>query len=162
MTRVLLFAEVDARGAPHASTLENLTAARSLDAELVVVVLGAHAATAGAAIATYGADIVYVGADPVFDEFSAEPAVFVLTKLVAELEPELILFASSYDARDVAGRLQAVLDCTLVSNVRRDTGPGPVASRPGTTAVARTTRQPARRRRRLQGDRGHATPEWGP
>jgi electron transfer flavoprotein alpha subunit len=117
MARVLLFAEVDSRGAIDASTLENLTAARSLDAELIVVVLGAHAATAAASIAAYGADTIYVGADPVFDDFSAEPAVFVLTKLAAEVEPDLILFASSYDARDVAGRLQAVLGCTLVSNV---------------------------------------------
>jgi electron transfer flavoprotein alpha subunit len=117
MARVLLLGEVDSHGAIDTSTLENLTAARSLGAEVNAVVLGTHAPAAAGAIAEYGADTIFIGSDPVFDEFVAEPAVFVLAQLAAELDPEVILFSSSYDARDVAGRLQATLRCTLVSNV---------------------------------------------
>jgi len=117
MARVVVFAEFDAQGALDTTTLENLTAARSLDSELCAVALGGHAAAAAATLAAYGADTIVVGDDSVFDEYMSEPAAFALEHVVGELEPELILFASSYDARDVAGRLQAALGCTLVSNV---------------------------------------------
>ena len=32
------------------------------------------------------------------------------------IEPELILFPPTFDSRDVAGRLQAMLGCTLMAN----------------------------------------------
>ena len=117
MATILVYGELDGRGEPEASTLENLAAARALDAEVCVVVLGARADAAVAALAGHGADAIYVGVDAVFDDFMTEPASFVMERLVGELAPELVLFSWSYDARDVAGRLQAALGCTLVSNV---------------------------------------------
>jgi electron transfer flavoprotein alpha subunit len=39
-----------------------------------------------------------------------------MAELATAHTPDLILFSTSYDARDVAGRLQAKLGCTLMSN----------------------------------------------
>src|SRR5438067_8816563 len=45
------------------------------------------------------------------------PATYALEQLVREHQPELIMFSPTYDSRDVAGRLQAKLGSTLMSNV---------------------------------------------
>src|SRR5881409_1544328 len=74
---------------------------------------------AGAAAQTlgqYGAETVFVGDDSTFDDFVAQPHVHALEALVKEHQPELILFSPTYDSRDVAGRLQARLGSTLMSN----------------------------------------------
>jgi electron transfer flavoprotein alpha subunit len=59
----------------------------------------------------------------VFDEFLAEPHAHVLAELSGEHHPELILFAPTYDSRDVAGRLQGKLGSTLMSNATDLLGP---------------------------------------
>lgn len=118
MADVVVLAALDARGELEATSLENLTAARLLDPGFCAVVLGAHAAAAAPAIAAYGADTVYVGDDAAFDEYLGDPATLALESVVGEVKPRLVLFASDYDARDVAGRLQASLGCTLVAGVR--------------------------------------------
>lgn len=118
MPDVIVHTAVDAQGALQATTLENLTVARLLDPGFCAVVLGAHAASAVSAIAEYGADTIYMSEDATFDEYLGDPATLVLEHVVADLKPRVILFGSDYDARDIAGRLQAALDCTLVSGVR--------------------------------------------
>jgi electron transfer flavoprotein alpha subunit len=112
---VWVYAE-QAGGQANASALELLTKARGLGGEVAAVVLGSGAKDAAPALGEHGAATVYAGDDPVFDDHLAQPRVEVLHRLVEEHRPNLILFASSYDSRDVAGRLQARTASTLMSN----------------------------------------------
>jgi electron transfer flavoprotein alpha subunit len=112
---VWVYAE-QAGGQPNASALELLTKARDLGGEVAAVLLGSGAKDAAPALGKHGAATVYAGDDPVFDDHLAQPRVEVLHRLVEEHRPNLILFASSYDSRDVAGRLQARTASTLMSN----------------------------------------------
>ncbi|HZB04505.1 MAG TPA: electron transfer flavoprotein subunit alpha/FixB family protein [Actinomycetota bacterium] len=115
MAGIWVYAE-QAGGQPNASALELLTKARDLGGEVAAVVLGPGAKEAAPALGEHGAATVYAGDDPVFDDHLAQPRVEVLHRLVDEHRPNLILFASSYDSRDVAGRLQARTASTLMSN----------------------------------------------
>jgi electron transfer flavoprotein alpha subunit len=112
---VWVYAE-QAGGQVNASALELLTKARGLGGEVAAVVLGSGAKDVAPALGEHGAATVYAGDDPVFDDHLAQPRVEVLHRLVEEHRPNLILFASSYDSRDVAGRLQARTASTLMSN----------------------------------------------
>jgi electron transfer flavoprotein alpha subunit len=103
-------------GQPNASALELLTKARDLADDVAAVVLGTGAKEAAGALGEHGAKKVYAGGDSVFDEHLAQPRVDALHALVTEHQPSLVLFASSYDSRDVAGRLQARTASTLMSN----------------------------------------------
>jgi electron transfer flavoprotein alpha subunit len=112
---VWVYAELTG-GQPHASALELLTKARDLGDDTAAVVLGSGAKDAASALGEYGAATVYAGDDAVFDDHLAQPRVEALHTLIEEHRPNLILFASSYDSRDVAGRLQARTASTLMSN----------------------------------------------
>lgn len=115
MTTVWVYAELSG-GQPNASALELLTKARDIGDQVAAVALGAAAKDAAGALGEHGAGTVYAGDDPVFDQHLAQPRVEALHRLVTEHQPSLILFASSYDSRDVAGRLQARTASTLMSN----------------------------------------------
>ncbi len=122
MTTVWVYAEIGPEG-PRASALELLTKARSLGEQVAAVALGPGASDAAAVLGEHGAATVYAGDDPAYDEGLGRPQAFALEALAREHAPDLILFSSSHDARDVAGRLQARLGCTLMSNAT-DVGPG--------------------------------------
>ena len=115
MTTVWVFAEADA-GGPTTASLELVTKARELDADVAAVVLGSGATTAASALGAHGAATVYASDDPVYDDHLAQPAAHALRSLIAEHAPDLILFPASYGARDVAGRLQAATGSALMGN----------------------------------------------
>jgi electron transfer flavoprotein alpha subunit len=117
MAPIWIYADIKARGIVDPSALELLTKARSLDPDVAAVALGAGATATVGILGEYGARTVFAGDDPAYDEYLAEPAAYVLAQLAREHRPELILFAPSYDSRDVAGRLQALLGSTLMANV---------------------------------------------
>jgi electron transfer flavoprotein alpha subunit len=112
---VWVYAELTG-GQPNPSALELLTKARELGDDVAAVALGTGAKDAVATLGEHGAATVYAGDDAVFDDHLAEPRVEVIHQLIREHQPNLILFASSYDSRDVAGRLQARTASTLMSN----------------------------------------------
>ena len=115
MATVWVYAELSG-GEPNASALELLTKARDLGDGTAAVVLGSGAKDAVSTLGEHGASTVFAGDDSVFDDHLALPRVEALFGLVQEHRPNLILFASSYDSRDVAGRLQARTASTLMSN----------------------------------------------
>jgi electron transfer flavoprotein alpha subunit len=122
MPTVWVFAEVSPDGTPKPVALELLTKARSLgDAEAVA--LGPGATAAAPALGQHGATTVYASDDPVYGDFLAQPVAHALHALVQQHHPDLILFATTYDGRDVAGRLQAKLGASLMSNAVDVTGP---------------------------------------
>jgi electron transfer flavoprotein alpha subunit len=119
---IWVYADLDANQQVAQAALELLTKARDLgDAEAVV--LGAGATEAAKTLGEYGAGRVFASNDEVFDQHLAQPRVEALHKLIQEHSPSMILFATSYDSRDVAGRLQARTASTLMSNATDVLGP---------------------------------------
>ena len=114
--KVWVFAELSP-GGPTPATLELLAKARDLG-RAEVVALGPGATSAASVLGTHGAAVVYVSDDAVYTDHSAQPAAYALQALVQSQSPgpDLILFPSTYGARDVAGRLQAKLGSTLMAN----------------------------------------------
>ena len=115
MTKVWVFAEIGPDG-PTPTTLELLTKARELGDTVAAVVLGPGATDTAVTLGDHGAQTVFASDDVVFDECLAQPAVHALHALVQEHVPDLILFATTYGSRDVAGRLQARTGSTLMGN----------------------------------------------
>jgi electron transfer flavoprotein alpha subunit len=115
MAKVWVFAEIGPDG-PAPTALELLTKARDLGDTVEAIALGPGSSDAAAALGEHGAQTVYANDDPVYDEYLAQPAAHALHALVQEHAPDLILFATSYASRDVAGRLQAKTGSTLMGN----------------------------------------------
>jgi electron transfer flavoprotein alpha subunit len=112
---VWVYAEVTPDG-PNATALELLTKARSLGDQVAAVALGPGATAAVPALGEYGAKTVFASDDVVYSDALGQPAAHALHQLIEQHRPDLMLFSTSYDARDVAGRLQARLGSTLMSN----------------------------------------------
>jgi electron transfer flavoprotein alpha subunit len=114
VTSVWVYAEVGP-GGPAPASFELLAKARELG-DVAAVALGPGATAAATELGAHGATTVHASDDDVFAECLAQPAAHALHALVQQHSPDLILFPSSYDARDVAGRLQAKTGSTLMSN----------------------------------------------
>jgi electron transfer flavoprotein alpha subunit len=112
---VWVYAEVTPDG-PSSTALELLTKAREIGDEVAAVALGPGAPAAAPALGEHGAKTVYASDDPVYADALGQPAAHALHTLVERHRPDLVLFSTSYDARDVAGRLQAKTGSTLMSN----------------------------------------------
>jgi len=115
MSAVWVYAEVGPEG-PATSALELLTKARTLADIVAAVALGPGATQAAAALGAHGASTVFASDDPIYAEAVARPAAHALAELVGRHAPDLILFSSSHEARDVAGRLKARTGSTLMGN----------------------------------------------
>src|SRR6266513_337052 len=116
MAKVWVYADVSPDGKPHPVGLELLTKARELGDEVGVVALGPGATQAAQTLGEYGAQTVFASDDEGYAEHPNQPRAHALHQLVQEHGPDLILFAMTYDSRDVAGRLQARTGSTLMSN----------------------------------------------
>lgn len=115
MTTVWVYAEVTP-DTPKTSALELLTKARSLGDDVAAVALGPGATSAASELGAHGAATVYASDDDAYADGLGRPQAHALEALAREHAPDLILFSTSYDARDIAGRLQARLGTTLMSN----------------------------------------------
>ena len=115
MTTVWVFAELGPDG-PQDSATELLTKARSLGDEVGAVAFGAGAAGAAEILGAHGATTLYAGDDAAFTDHPALPAAHAVAALAGQHAPDLILFPTTYEGRDVAGRAQALLGSTLMSN----------------------------------------------
>ena len=123
MTTVWVYAEVTPEG-PSPSALELLTKARTIGDEVAAVALGPGATGAAPALGEHGAARVYASDEQVYADTLGQPAAHTLHALIREHTPDLVLFSTSYDARDLAGRLQARLGSALMSNVTDVTAAG--------------------------------------
>jgi electron transfer flavoprotein alpha subunit len=116
MSKVWVYAEVAAGGGASDGSLELLTKAGELADTVEAVALGPGATDSATELGNHGAARVFANDDALFAETVGQPAAHVLAALVAEHSPDLVLFSSTYDSRDVAGRLQAKTGSTLMSN----------------------------------------------
>ena len=102
-------------GQPAAVTLELVSKAAELG-EATVIFLGRGAEGAAEVAGRYGAARALVDLNPVYDEHLALAAVDAIAGLIEERRPRLLLFATTYDSRDVASRLAARLGSGVISN----------------------------------------------
>ncbi len=128
MARVLVYCEL-LQGEPAPVSLEALTLARELG-EVSAVVLDPEGERAAPALGRYGAGTVHLGADAAYRDYLGQPAAAALGALVQELDPDLVLLGATYDARDLAARVSARLQLTLLANATGvvPSGPGFAAS----------------------------------
>jgi electron transfer flavoprotein alpha subunit len=98
------------------TSLELLTHARSLGENVSAITWGGDAALAGVA-GEYGATTLYDVGD-LGGALPGVPVASAVAALVASVgAPDAILIPTSYDGRDVAGRLSARLDRPVLTNV---------------------------------------------
>ncbi|HEY6378233.1 MAG TPA: electron transfer flavoprotein subunit alpha/FixB family protein [Candidatus Dormibacteraeota bacterium] len=141
VAKTWIYAEVS-EGRPTTTTLELRTQARSLGGAVEAVVLHPDAQAVTGVLGDHGATTVYLSTDAGFAELLVGgPAADTLAALVPVHRPDLILFGSSYDSRDVAGRLAARLGGQVIANgldVRVDDGVVVESTVFGGTQVVRT------------------------
>ena len=114
LNRIWVFAEAtDGKVAPI--TLEMLTKARELGGAVEAVFGGDASAVAGD-LGAYGATKVYATGD-LGGSLLGVPVASALAQLVSSGEaPDLIMFGTTYDGRDVAARLSVALDKPVITN----------------------------------------------
>jgi len=104
------------KGAPTTGTLELLTKARSLGANVAAFHVGADAADVASALGAHGATKVYSTGDL----GGALPGPAIASAMKAVIDggdaPGLILFPQNYEGRDVVARLSVKLDKTVLTN----------------------------------------------
>ncbi|HSY15616.1 MAG TPA: electron transfer flavoprotein subunit alpha/FixB family protein [Jatrophihabitantaceae bacterium] len=103
MTEVLVLVD-SLGGTVKKSTLELLTAARSLG-EPAAVVLGGDAAALNATLAEYGAVKVYAVDGAELDGYVVAPKAEALAAVVAQATPAAVLLSSSAENKEIAARL---------------------------------------------------------
>src|SRR5579862_419194 len=104
-------------GAPISSTLELLTQARSMGSTVEAVAWGPDTAKAAAELGNYGATMVHDVGD-LGDALPGAPVAAAIADMVkAGGGPDVILVPTTYDGRDIAGRLSARLDLPVITNV---------------------------------------------
>ena len=115
LSKVWVVAEAS-DGAASSTTLEMLTKAREIG-DGVEAVIGGDGAAVAEALGAHGATTVHATGDL----GEGLPGVPVAAAIAAAVEagagPDLIMLPTSYDGRDVAGRLSAKLDRTVITNV---------------------------------------------
>jgi electron transfer flavoprotein alpha subunit len=112
MANVWVFAQ-ETGGEPTSLSLELLTKARSLG-DVTALLVGAGSEATIATLGEYGATSVY-HMDP-GDQLLSAPVAAAVASLVEQGAPDVIMFGQAYDDRDVAGRLAAKLDRSVLSN----------------------------------------------
>ena len=102
-------------GALTTTSLELLSHARSLAADVRAITWGEDAASLAAEAGEFGATTLYDVGD-LAGALPGVPVASAIATLVASSAPDAILFPSSYDGRDIAGRLSARLDRPVLTN----------------------------------------------
>jgi len=91
--------------------------AEIVDGKPAAAVLEPDAEGAAAVLGEYGATTLHAGTDAAYGELlPGGPSADAIAALAGEQQPDLILIASTYLGRDVAGRLAAKLDVPVIAN----------------------------------------------
>ena len=97
---------VDAAGdVVKKTTLELLTAARSLGEPAAVVLGPGQAAALSAVLAEYGAATIYAVANAEFDQYLVAPKAEALAAVAAQATPAAVLVSSTPENKEIAARL---------------------------------------------------------
>ncbi len=115
LSTIWVYAEAS-EGKVASTTLELLTKARSLADNVEAVYAGADADAIAAQLGAHGATKVHASGDLGGALEGVPMAAAIAAAVEAGNGPDAILFATSYDGRDVAGRASTKLDRTILSN----------------------------------------------
>lgn len=102
-------------GKPARSSLEVLSKAAKLG-RAEAIVLGAQAADVAAQLGEYGAQKVYIHSEAAYDNYLTLPATDTISALLETHKPDLLLFPTTYDARDIAARLNVRHNLGLITD----------------------------------------------
>jgi electron transfer flavoprotein alpha subunit len=114
LSKIWVYAEAS-DGNVSGTTLELLTKAREL-AGTVECVFGGDATAVAATLGEYGATTVYATGDLGGQLQGVPVAAAIAAAIAGGNAPDAVLFGTSYDGRDVAGRLSVALDRTVITN----------------------------------------------
>ncbi|WP_300406767.1 electron transfer flavoprotein subunit alpha/FixB family protein [Nocardioides sp.] len=116
MSEVLVLVDhVD--GAVRKPTLELLALAKKLGEPSAVFIGGADkAGDAAEKLKAFGAEKVYVVDDTEIKGYLVAPKAEALQQLAAKVEPAAILIVSSYEGKEIAGRLAIKLESGLITD----------------------------------------------
>ena len=98
------------------TTLEMLAKASEVGTAEAIL-LGPAPEDAVATLAKHGASKVYRCADAVYKDYLTLPAAETVAGLIQKHHPAVLLFASSYNGRDIVANLSARLDCGAITDV---------------------------------------------
>jgi len=102
------------------TTFEVLTEARRLtdktNEKVSALLLGHGVAHLAEALGQHGADNVYLVEQPLLEHYTTDGYVLAVTDLVRKGDPSILLLAATAQGRDLAPRLAARLNTTLVSD----------------------------------------------
>jgi electron transfer flavoprotein alpha subunit len=114
--KVWVLAEI-ADGSPITTSLELLAQARAMGGTVEALSWGPDTAAAATALGDHGATTVYDIGD-IGDALPGAPVAGAIAELVkAGNGPDVLLVPTTYDGRDVAGRLSVKLDVPVITNV---------------------------------------------
>jgi len=114
--KVWVIAEITG-GSPVSTSLELLTKARSMASATEAVSWGTEVSKAAGELGNFGATTVHDVGD-IGDALPGVPVAAAMAELVrAGNGPDVILVPTTYDGRDIAGRLSAMLDVPVITNV---------------------------------------------
>jgi electron transfer flavoprotein alpha subunit len=114
MANILVFAQLNG-GQLQRVALELVTKARQLG-DVTAVALGPGASGAVGTLGQYGAKRVIVHEDAAYENFLSEPAADTLATVIENEKPDIVLIGTTYDGRDLAARLNARLDCGVITD----------------------------------------------
>jgi electron transfer flavoprotein alpha subunit len=116
LSKIWVFAEAT-NGTVAPITLEMLAKARTLADTVEAVYGGGDADAVAATLGAHGATTVHATGDLGGQLAGAPVAAAIAAAVQAGNGPQAILFGTTYDGRDVAGRLSVKLDAPVITNV---------------------------------------------
>jgi electron transfer flavoprotein alpha subunit len=113
LSKVWVYGEAD-DGKVASITLEMLAKAREI-ADTVEVVIGGDGAAVAAELGEHGASTVH--ATGALDGLQGPAVASAMAEAAAGGAPDLFMFGTTYDGRDVAARLSVKLDAPVITNI---------------------------------------------
>lgn len=114
--KVWVWVELAEEGRSHRLSLELLTLARKLGTPEAVLLDPGAGDTAVEMLGNHGATAVHLGNDAVYGEYLVDPHAATMVSLIEAESPDLILFPSTFETRDVLARLIGRLQIGVVAN----------------------------------------------
>jgi electron transfer flavoprotein alpha subunit len=90
--------------------------AKQIDVEVGALVVGHNVRHLAEEAIWYGADVVYLVDQPVLEKYRTQPYGEAVAEIVRRHKPEIVLFGSTNDGRDLAGAVATILKTGLTAD----------------------------------------------
>lgn len=119
MRNVFVYCELEENTVADVS-LELLTKgkdlAQQLGCKLEAIVIGSNLENIGGQIFKYGADVIHTADDKRLSPYQTLPHASIVTKLLKDENPQIVLFGASSIGRDIAPRVASAVRCGLTAD----------------------------------------------